>query len=315
MTFIRVPAMLAAVAAALVLCACAPPENPRLATLEQRVQQLQDEKAIREVVIRYGEYLDARDYAGYASLFASDGVWTGGFGSAKGPAAIQEMLEKTLKKAEAGFINKSNFHLMTTVVVDVDGDTAKVRSRYMFVTASPENRPVPALAGRYVDDFVRENGAWKIKNRTTHGVIPYRDGNAPIQPPDPVLGSWKLNVEKSKFTPGPGWQSQTRVYQSTPVGVSVTWTGIGASGEKMQVSYTYQYDGKDYPMTGSASYDTLNAVRIDALTVKSEEKRGGKTVGIAMRSVSADGKVLTLTDEGTNRKGRKFSQVLVFDRQ
>ena len=134
-------------------------------------------------------------------------------------------------------------------------------------------------------------------------------------PDDPVLGTWKLNVEKSKFIPGPGWQSQLRVYRSTPAGISVTWTGIGASGEKMQVSYTYKYDGKDYPMGGSGSYDTLNALRIDALTVKSEEKRNGKTVGIAMRTVSPDRRVLTITDEGTNRKGQRFSQVLVFDRR
>ena len=148
------------------------------AALEKRVQQLQDEHAIREVVVRYGEYLDARDYAAYASLFARDGVWTGGFGSATGPAAIQKMLEENLGKPEQGFINKANFHLMTTVVVDVDGDTARARSRYTFFTASADNRPTVALAGRYVDQFVRENGTWKIKSRTTYGVIPYRDGNA-----------------------------------------------------------------------------------------------------------------------------------------
>jgi len=134
-------------------------------------------------------------------------------------------------------------------------------------------------------------------------------------PDDPVLGTWKLNVDQSKFMPGPAWQSQIRVYQTTPAGVSVTWTGLGARGEKMQVRYTYQYDGRDYPMTGSGSYDTVNAVRIDARTVKSEEKRNGKTVGIAVRTVSPDGKVLTITDEGTNRKGQAFSQLLVFDRQ
>ena len=132
---------------------------------------------------------------------------------------------------------------------------------------------------------------------------------------DPVLGTWRLNVERSTFTPGPGWRSQLRTYRSVPEGVSVTWSGVDAGGETMQVSYTYAYDGRDYPMVGSASYDTLNAVRIDALTVKSEEKRDGRIVGIAMRKVSADGKVLTITDEGINRKGETFSQVLVFDRQ
>jgi hypothetical protein len=132
---------------------------------------------------------------------------------------------------------------------------------------------------------------------------------------DPVLGTWKLNVAKSEFTPGPGWQSQIRVYQVTPEGVAVTWAGVDAKGEKMQVSYSYAYDGRDYPMLGSASYDTLNAVRIDERTVRSEEKRDGKTVGVAVRTVSPNGKVLTITDAGTNRKGQRFSQLLVFDRQ
>jgi len=56
-------------------------------------------------------------------------------------------------------------------------------------------------------------------------------------------------------------------------------------------------------------------VRLGERTVRSEEKRNGVTVGIAVRTVSPDGKVLTITDEGSNRKGQKFSQLLVFDRQ
>ncbi len=156
-------------------CASTPPD---VGALQRRVQQLEDQEQIRTVLVEYGEYLDARNYAGYASLFARDGVWTGGFGSATGPAEIQAMLEKNLGQAEPGFINKSSFHLMTTMVVQVNGDTATARSRYMFFTTTSD-KPVPSLAGRYVDEFVRENGMWKIKRRTTHGVIPWRDGNAP----------------------------------------------------------------------------------------------------------------------------------------
>jgi hypothetical protein len=74
-------------------------------------------------------------------------------------------------------------------------------------------------------------------------------------------------------------------------------------------------DGNDYPMTGSANYDTLSETRVDARTIRSEEKRDGKVVGVAMVRRSADGKVMTITDEGTDRKGEKFSQVLVFERE
>jgi hypothetical protein len=138
----------------------------------------------------------------------------------------------------------------------------------------------------------------------------------PQPPAGSVIGTWVLNAAKSTFTPGPGWRSQTRTYRLAPGGsVIVNWVGFGGHGEAMHVSFESNLDGKDYPMEGSANYDTLNAVRVDALTVKSEEKRDGKVVGIAIRKLSPDGKVMTITDEGTNRKGLKFSQVLVFDRQ
>jgi len=37
--------------------------------------------------------------------------------------------------------------------------------------------------------------------------------------------------------------------------------------------------------------------------------------GISIRKLSRDGKVMTIADEGTNRKGEKFSQLLVFERE
>jgi hypothetical protein len=139
---------------------------------------------------------------------------------------------------------------------------------------------------------------------------------AAAAPHPSALGTWKLNVAKSTFTPGPGWRSQTRTYSLEPGGgVLIVWTGIGARGEPMHVSFISRLDGKDYPMTGSDNYDTLNGVAVDAFTVKSEEKRGGKVVGIAVRTISPDGNVMTITYEGTDRKGEKFSQVLVFVRQ
>lgn len=142
--------------------------------LEARVKVLEAQDDIRRLLVQYGEYLDAQDYPRYAALFAKDGVWTGGFGSAQGPAAIQAMLEKNLGKPEPGFINKTKFHLMTTMTVSVNGDTARARSRYMVMIAGPDGRPTPSHSGRYLDDLVREGGVWKIRSRTTQGVIPYR---------------------------------------------------------------------------------------------------------------------------------------------
>jgi hypothetical protein len=155
---------------------------PRPASLEARLQRVEDQLAIQRVLIEYGKFLDGKDYAAYAGLFARDGVWTGGFGKFTGPAAIQKMLEDNLGKPTPGYVNKSSYHLMSSPLITVTGDTATAESRYLFFTASPDNKPIPTLAGRYVDQFVREGGQWKIKRRVTWGVIPWRDGDAPPGP-------------------------------------------------------------------------------------------------------------------------------------
>ena len=148
-------------------------------TLEQRVARLEDESTIRRMLIEYGKFLDAKDYHAYAALFAADGVWQGGFGTFTGPAAIEAMLTRNLGAPEAGFVNKANFHMLTNPLVTIDGDRAHVESKYLFWTASADNRPTPLLAGRYVDEFVKVGGAWRIARRTTWGQIPFRDPNVP----------------------------------------------------------------------------------------------------------------------------------------
>ncbi|KRA83762.1 nuclear transport factor 2 family protein [Altererythrobacter sp. Root672] len=157
------------------------------ATLEQRVERMEAESDIRRILVEYGAYLDARDYAAYAGLFAADGEWIGGFGKFTGPEAIRKMLEDGLGKPEPGFVNKSNFHMLTNPLIEIDGNRAKVTSKYLFWSRSPEDRPTPLMAGRYEDEFVRENGQWKIARRTTWGEIPFRDPNEPPSAQGPNL--------------------------------------------------------------------------------------------------------------------------------
>jgi hypothetical protein len=55
--------------------------------------------------------------------------------------------------------------------------------------------------------------------------------------------------------------------------------------------------------------------RVNGSTVKSTQKLKGKIVGATTRTVSAHGKVLTLTSKGTDVKGIPFNDVSVFDKQ
>jgi hypothetical protein len=132
---------------------------------------------------------------------------------------------------------------------------------------------------------------------------------------DPVVGTWKLNLAKSKFSPGPAPKSQTRAYVATADGIEMMYTGVAADGSAVNGKSTFKYDGKDYPISGSADFDTLSLKRIDATTIESTQKKAGKPTGVTVRTVAGDGKVLTLKSKGTDAKGKAYDNVMVFDRQ
>jgi hypothetical protein len=133
--------------------------------------------------------------------------------------------------------------------------------------------------------------------------------------PDPALGTWTLNLDKSKFTSGMAPKSQTRTYAQTPDGIALTVTGVAADGSAISSQSTFKYDGKDYPITGSSDYDTLSLKRVNGSTVKSVQKKAGKFVGTTVRTVSGHGKVLTLTSKGKSATGTSFHNVAVYDKQ
>lgn len=132
--------------------------------------------------------------------------------------------------------------------------------------------------------------------------------------PDSVIGTWKLNTEKSTGNvPMP--KSETRTYAASPGGVALNWTRTGADGKESSVKTTFKYDGKDYPVKGSSDFDALSAKRIDANTIESKQKLKGKNVGSTTRTVSTDGKTLTLVSKLTTEKGAEANTTMVYDRQ
>ena len=128
------------------------------------------------------------------------------------------------------------------------------------------------------------------------------------------LGTWKLNLEKSKYSPGPAPKSVTIKFEAAGKGVKVTTEGVGADGKPTATEFTANYDGKDVPMKGAATIDTVSLRRIDALTTERTDKKDGKVVGTVKRVVAKDGKSFTATVKGTNAKGEPVNNVLVWDK-
>jgi hypothetical protein len=131
----------------------------------------------------------------------------------------------------------------------------------------------------------------------------------------PIVGTWKLDVAKSKYSPGPAPKSATITYEETADGIKRTGETIDAEGKATSFTYTAKYDGKDYPITGSDLYDAIAAKSVTANTTEATLKKSGKVVSHAKRVISKDGKTMTLTITSTNAKGQKTKDVAVYQKQ
>ena len=132
---------------------------------------------------------------------------------------------------------------------------------------------------------------------------------------DNSLGTWKLNMEKSKFTPSAPVKSLTSTRESSDGGVKVTTTGEQANGTPINASYTAKYDGKEYPVTG-APYHTIAIKQVDANTFTAMLKNTGtKYIATGQSVISKDGKTMTTTTKGTNAEGNPMSYTMVYEKQ
>jgi hypothetical protein len=133
---------------------------------------------------------------------------------------------------------------------------------------------------------------------------------------DPQVGKWKLNVEKSKYNPGPAPKSGTTSIEAAGKGVKIVVDQVMADGAKRHWEVTADYDGKDSPVTGNnPDADTVARTRVDANTVQTVQKKGGKVTTTQTSAVSADGKTRTVTTKGVNAAGQQVNNVAVYERQ
>ena len=131
---------------------------------------------------------------------------------------------------------------------------------------------------------------------------------------DPQMGTWKLNEAKSKITPGT--LRNTHVVYSSMFGqVKIKADGIDANGKPSHTEWSGKFDGKDYPVTGDPNSDARSYTKVNERTLTTTNKKNGKVTVTGQIVVSADGKSRTVTLNGTTPKGKKFRNVVVYDKQ
>jgi 3-phenylpropionate/cinnamic acid dioxygenase small subunit len=132
---------------------------------------LEEKDAIREVLAEYCFRLDGGHYEDMAALFTEDGTWDTAFGAATGRAAITQQardIRANRTKDGAGDNRPRAIHLVTNIVIALNGNEAEVRANWTVVQNSPPNSPGgPKIGsgGGYADRMVKQNGAWLFRYR------------------------------------------------------------------------------------------------------------------------------------------------------
>jgi ketosteroid isomerase-like protein len=134
-------------------------------SLEARLQSLEDERALRQLIGAYTQRGDALDWEGWAELFAEDAIFDipGAFGTLSGRKEIHDV-----SKAALGTVYQVTQHYIINLDFAVDGDRATGRGDLLYAALPDQTRPTGyyLTGGRYSWTFIRTNVGWRIYRAT-----------------------------------------------------------------------------------------------------------------------------------------------------
>ncbi len=139
-----------------------------------------------------------------------------------------------------------------------------------------------------------------------------RQIRSPAEPPPQLVGTWRLNVAKSRYSPGPALRSETRVYTRQSDGIKGVVNRVYSDGRPETFEYIANF-GREYMVTGTPDYDAVTLRKIDELTSDAVLSHAGTVYGVARRALSADGRTMTITFDRKNAE-TPVHNVAVYDK-
>jgi len=131
-----------------------------------------DRALIEDLQARYLFAFDFGDPEGYAGTFAPDGILDFGWGEIKGRDAIAKFIvdgrkrtEEARAKTPAGQRPNVGRHIISNMVIKVDGNKARAQAYWSHMTSGPDGRGGVDFFGHYEDELVKVNGEWLFARR------------------------------------------------------------------------------------------------------------------------------------------------------
>jgi ketosteroid isomerase-like protein len=149
----------------------------RPATLEGRIEVLEAERAIGDLLASYATFYDSGDVTRLMSLFSEDAVLDNLLGTFTGTAQIQNALERLIGALE------QRMHFITNQVIRVlSADQAEAASYLYSVSVMRKGHVMYGTGGTYYDKLAVVDGQWRIVHRRVtgqmaHQIVPLEDGD------------------------------------------------------------------------------------------------------------------------------------------
>ena len=134
----------------------------------------------------------------------------------------------------------------------------------------------------------------------------------------PYVGTWKLNLAKSKYDPGPPPRSATDVNTEVNGAMRSVQSWVDAQGKAQTVEWTAKFDGKDHPVTGGVPGTTISIARPDPRDLRTVDwvwKVPGQPTVTGRTVYSKDGKTRTIDGKSTDAAGKATTSFRFYERQ
>ncbi len=138
----------------------------RLAALEQRVQQLEDEVAVLRLVNSWGPAVDTGSSEAAGALWDEAGVLESDLSHLEGPSAVVAMVES---EGQQSLIRQGCAHVQSAPVVTVDGDRAEAVTYSQVYLHSDQGHHVWRVSANQWA-FARTANGWRLTRRANRVI-------------------------------------------------------------------------------------------------------------------------------------------------
>jgi len=130
---------------------------------------------------------------------------------------------------------------------------------------------------------------------------------------NPHIGTWKLNEPKSKIPAGMG-KNNTVTYAEQKDKMKITVDGVDKNGKPTHSVWVGKFDGKAYPVKGNPISNAVAYRPVNDRTNDITALKDGKVMWSGRITVAPNGKSRTVTINGTDANGKKFTGKAVYDK-